>query len=142
LLDLDLNMTSNNECQNSYYQSSVSLQAPVTTISNSSDNVIISIKGVRFINTHEMTFLQTQVANYPDIVWNPHQNLLPVKPSPTWFSDDHAWLRAIYSDGYYGLICADCIEFASSEVAIKKNNGAFVARPYWKLKHKGLEGKY
>ena len=142
LLDLNLNMTSNAGSQINHHQSSISLQTPVTTISNSSNNVITSIKGIKFINTHEMMFLEAQRANYPNIIWNPHHNLSLFKPSLTWFSDDYLWLRAIYSDGFYGLICVDCSEFASNELAIKKNNGAFVVRPYWKLKHKGLEGEY
>ncbi|CAF1541740.1 unnamed protein product [Adineta ricciae] len=122
LLELNLNMVSNTEHQNSHYQSPTSLKTSVTTTSN--------LSKCHYANR----------ANYPDIEWNPHRSLSSTKPSPTWFSDDYPWLRAIYSNGFYGLICADCVEFASSEVAIKKNNGAFVVRPYWKLKHKGLEG--
>ena len=141
LLELNLNMISDAEHQNSHYQSSVSLKTSVTATSSLSNSVTVSIKGVRFINTDELKFLDMHRANYPNIEWNPHRSLSLVKPSPTWFSDDYPWLRAIYSDGYYGLICADCAEFASNEVAIKKNNGAFVVRPYWKLKHKGLEGE-
>jgi hypothetical protein len=88
---------------------------------------------VKFIDAHEMTFVQAPRADHPDIAWNAHYNLTPVRPSPTWFSDDYPWLRAIYSDNYYGSICMDFAEFASSYIAIKKNNGAFVVRPYWKL---------
>ncbi len=119
----------------------VSLPSANNTISNLSDNVITSIKGVRFINAYEMTFVQAHRANYPDIVWNTHEDMSSVKPSPIWFSDEHPWLRAVRTGNQYDLLCLDCAEFASSEMAIRKNNGAFVVRPYWKLKHKGLEGK-
>ena len=66
-------MVSNTESQISRYQNSVSLlQAPVTTISNSSNNVITSIKGIKFINTHEMAFVEVHRANYPNIVYGIH----------------------------------------------------------------------
>ncbi len=48
-----------------------------------SNNAITSIKGVKFISTHEMTFVEAHRVDYPNIVWNPHHNLLSVKPSPT-----------------------------------------------------------
>ena len=136
-LDSNSNTANNYNAQSNYDQPSVSLQSPVNTTSNLSDNVIISIKGVRFINAHEMTFVQAHRANYPNIAWNTDNNLPSVKPSPTWFSSEYRWLRAIRTDNQYGLLCVDCAEFASSEMAIKRNKGAFVVRPYWTLKHKG-----
>jgi hypothetical protein len=134
-------MTDNNETQNDHNQSSTSLQTPINLTSDLSDNFVTSIKGVRFVNAHEMTFIQAHRIKYPDIPWNPHTSLPSAKPSSSWFSNDYPWLRAVRKDNNYGLLCADCAEFASNEMAIKRNNGAFVVRPYWKLKHKGLEGK-
>jgi len=100
-----------------------------------------SIVGVRFINTYELTFVDRQRAKYPHIQWNFSDNLPLVKPSASWFSGDYTWLRAICTEGQYGLLCIDCAEFASDAMAIGRSQGAFVVRPYWKLKRKGLEGK-
>ncbi|CAF4803610.1 unnamed protein product [Rotaria sp. Silwood2] len=138
-LTSDSNTTDNYEAESNYDQPSVSLQSTASTISNLSDNVIISIKGVRFINAPEMTFVQAHRANYPHIVSSTNNKLPSVKPIPTWFSNEYPWLRAIHTDNQYGFLCVDCAEFASSEMVIKRNNDAFVVRPYWKLKHKGLE---
>ncbi|CAF5007681.1 unnamed protein product, partial [Rotaria sp. Silwood1] len=33
----------------------------------------------------------------------------------------------------------DCSEFASDQAKIGRSGGAFIVRPYWKLKHKGIE---
>jgi hypothetical protein len=96
---------------------------------------------VKFINNHEMNFIHAHRNKYPDTPWNSNLKLPIVKPSPTWFTPEYSWLRAVRSNNRYGLVCIDCAEFASSELAIKKNQGAFVVRPYWKSKHKGLEGK-
>lgn len=138
------NVANNNETPNAFNESSVSLKTSINInpMPNLTDNIITSIKGVRFVDSQEMTFVQIHRANHPDIPWNPHDDLLVhIKPSPTWFSSDHPWLRAVRTDDRYGLLCIDCAEFATSEMAIKRNNGAFVVRPNWKLKHKGLEGE-
>ncbi|CAF1302216.1 unnamed protein product [Rotaria sp. Silwood1] len=113
-LDSDSNMTNNYEAQSNYNQPLVSLQSAVNILSNLSDNVITSIKGVRFINAHEMTFVQAHGVKYPHIAWNTNDNLPSVKPSPAWFSNEHPWLRAIRTGNQYGLLCIDCAEFASS----------------------------
>ena len=48
------------------------------------DNVIISIKGVRFLDSYEKAFVQAHRANHPDIPWNPRDDLPPnIKPNPT-----------------------------------------------------------
>ena len=138
------NVPENNETPNAFDESSVSLKTSINInpMSNLTDNIIISIKGVRFVDSHEMTFVQAHRANHPEIPWNPHDDLARhIKPSPTWFSSDHPWLRAVRTNDKYGLLCIDCAEFTTSEMAIRRNNGAFVVRPYWKLKHKGLEGE-
>lgn len=130
------------ETQNENNQLSASSQLSINpTMPDLLDNTITLINGVRFINAQELSFVQTHRSKFPNISWNPHNNLESTKPSPNWFSKDHPWLRAVCKDGSYGLLCVDCAEFASSEMAIKRNNGAFIVRPYWKLKHKGLEGK-
>ncbi|CAF3258021.1 unnamed protein product [Rotaria sp. Silwood2] len=125
-LTSDSNTTDNYEAESNYDQPSVSLQSTASTISNLSDNVIISIKGVRFINAPEMTFVQAHRANYPHIVSSTNNKLPSVKPIPTWFSNEYPWLRAIHTDNQYGFLCVDCAEFASSEMVIKRNNDAFV----------------
>ncbi|CAF5014118.1 unnamed protein product [Rotaria sp. Silwood1] len=105
-----------------------------------------SIVGVRFINSQELSFVDKQRAQYPNIKWYPEQHSKEQqhksihKPSQQWFSDHRPWLRAVCTDNKYGLLCTDCSEFASDQAKIGRSGGAFIARPYWKLKHKGIEG--
>ncbi|CAF4934312.1 unnamed protein product, partial [Rotaria sp. Silwood1] len=141
-LNINSATTNSADTLNNYDQSSSSIliQTPVKTMLDVSNNIVTSIKGVGFINSHEMTITQKQRSNHPDIPWNSNKNLPSAKPSSAWFLTDHPWLRAIRTDNQYGLLCIDCAEFASDEAAIKKSQGAFIVRPYWKLKHKGLEG--
>ncbi|CAF1244464.1 unnamed protein product [Rotaria sp. Silwood1] len=112
-------MTNNNETQCDNNQSTVSSQTS-TKILNQSNKIFVPIKGVRFINSHGIIFLEAHRAKYPHIQWSPPANLPQVKPSPSWFSSDYPWLRAIYSEDHYGLLCIDCVEFASNEMAVKK----------------------
>ena len=105
-----------------------------------------SIPGVIFINTEEVAFVDKQRLAHPDIKWYPdsvdkHQKHKSYhKPSAQWFTRERPWLRAVCSDGRYGLLCTDCSEFGSNSMKIARNGGAFIARPFWKLKHKGIEG--
>ncbi|CAF1103282.1 unnamed protein product [Rotaria sordida] len=133
-LNINSATTNSADTLSNYDQSSSSIliQTPVKTMLDVSNNIVTSIKGVRFINSHEMTIIQKQRSNHPDIPWNSNKNLPSAKPSPAWFSTDHPWLRAIRTDNQYGLLCIDCGEFASNEAAIKKSQGAFIVRPYWK----------
>ncbi|CAF3776542.1 unnamed protein product [Rotaria sordida] len=133
-LNINSATTNSADTLSNYDQSSSSIliQTPVKTMLDVSNNIVTSIKGVRFINSHEMTIIQKQRSNHPDIPWNSNKNLPSAKPSSAWFSTDHPWLRAIRTDNQYGLLCVDCGEFASNEAAIKKSQGAFIVRPYWK----------
>ena len=106
-----------------------------------------SIPGVIFINSEEMSFVDKQRSAHPHIKWYPdcadrHQKHKSChKPSAQWFTRERSWLRAICSDGKYGLICTDCSEFGSNSMKIgRKNGGVFIVRPFWKLKHKGIGG--
>ena len=98
------------------------------------------IEGVKFITTQELNFIDAQREKHPFIKWFTEDKQKQVKPSRQWFSKDHLWLRAVCSDHRYGLLCVDCAEFATDKTLIERNNGAFIVRPYWKLKHKGLHG--
>jgi len=98
------------------------------------------IQDVKFISNHEMKFVDVQRKKYPRIGWFTNDNQKQVKPSATWFSKDHPWLRAVCTENRYGLLCIDCAQLATDKTLIERNNGAFVLRPYWKLKHKGLPG--
>jgi hypothetical protein len=99
-----------------------------------------TIEGVTFINNHELLFVDKQRVRSPSITWFTDGHQEKVRPSRHWFGKDRLWLRAICTNNQYGLICVECAEFASNTTLIERNNGAFIARPYWKLKHKGLEG--
>jgi hypothetical protein len=105
-----------------------------------------SVAGIRFINHQELSFVDKQRTQYPNIEWYPEQRSEEQqhktihKPSKQWFTDHRAWLRAICTDDKYGLLCTDCSEFASDQWKIERSGGAFIVRPYWKLKHKGIEG--
>ncbi|CAF1640730.1 unnamed protein product, partial [Adineta ricciae] len=98
------------------------------------------IEGLKFITTQEITFVDAQLKRYPHVQWFTEDKQERVKPSRHWFTKNYPWLRAVFSGNRYGLLCIDCLEFARDETLIQRNNGAFVVRPYWKLKHKGLEG--
>lgn len=98
------------------------------------------IEGVQFITSNEMTFVDAQLEKHRFINWYTDDKQKQVKPSRQWFTKNYQWLRAVCTDNRYGLICVDCAEFAKDKTLIKRNNGAFVVRPYWKLKHKGLHG--
>jgi len=98
------------------------------------------IEGVKFITNQELNFIDTQREKHPSIQWFTENKQKQVKPSRHWFSTDHSWLRAVCSNHRYGLLCVDCAEFGTDKTLIERNNGAFVVRPYWKLKHKGLQG--
>jgi hypothetical protein len=98
------------------------------------------IEGVKFISSQELNFIDAQRKKYPSIQWFTEDKQKQVKPSRHWFSKDYSWLRAVCSDNRYGLLCVDCMEYATDKTLIERNNGAFIVRPYWKLKHKGLYG--
>lgn len=98
------------------------------------------IEGVKFISLQELNFLEVQREKHPSIQWFSEDKQKKVKPSRHWFSKDYPWLRAVCSGYKYGLLCVDCAEFATDKTLIERANGAFIVRPYWKLKHKGLQG--
>lgn len=98
------------------------------------------IEGVKFITDHELNFIDAQREKHPSIQWFTEDKQKRAKPSSQWFSKDYVWLRAVCSNNRYGLLCIDCAEFATDKTLIERNNGAFIVRPYWKLKHKGLCG--
>ncbi len=99
-----------------------------------------NIQGVNFITNQELKLIDTQRENHSSTIWFTDDKQIKVKPSRHWFSKDRQWLRAICTEHRYGLLCMDCIEFATNQTLIKRSNGAFVLRPYGKLKHKGLDG--
>jgi hypothetical protein len=99
-----------------------------------------NIEGVKFITNHELKFIDAQREKYPAIEWFTDDKQKQVKPSRHWFSKDHQWLRAICTENRYGLLCIDCAKFATDKTLIERNHGAFILRPYWKLKHKGFYG--
>ena len=99
------------------------------------------IHGVRFISTNELKLVDKQREKYPFIKWFGEGKQKQVKPSRLWFSKCRQWLRAVCTEGRYGLLCIDCAEYATNKTLIERNSGAFVVRPYWTLKHKGLDGK-
>jgi hypothetical protein len=74
-----------------------------------------NIQGVKFITNHELKLIDTQRENHSSTSWFTDDNQKQVRPM-------------------------DCIKFATNETLIKRSNGAFILRPYWKLKHKGLDG--
>jgi hypothetical protein len=105
-----------------------------------------SISGVIFINSEELSFVDKQRSAQPHIKWYPDNvdqyqlHKLHDKPSSQWFTRERPWLRAVCSDGKYGLLCTDCSKFGSDLMKIARNGGAFIVRPFWKLRHKGIEG--
>ena len=107
-----------------------------------------SIPGVVFINSDEFSFVEKQHLAHPNIKWYPdsidkyQKHKCYHKPSAQWFTRERPWLRAVCSDGQYGLLCTDCSEFSSNSMKIARNAGAFIVRPFWKLKHKGIEGMW
>ncbi len=103
--------------------------------------VKISIPGVQFITDQELKFVDQQRSLLNDDIWLPDGAVGKSKPSPTWFTAARAiWLRAIYSEKKYGLLCIICAQEAKCNSRLVKNKGAFISHPYWKLLHKGLEG--
>ncbi|CAF4195710.1 unnamed protein product, partial [Rotaria sordida] len=84
------------------------------------------IEGVKFITTQELNFIDAQREKYPSIQWFTEDKQKKVKPSRHWFSKDHLWLRAVCSNGIYGLLCVDCGEFATNKTLIERSNGAFI----------------
>lgn len=93
---------------------------------------------MKFITVQESTFVDAQREKHPSIQWFTEGNQKQVKPSRHWFSKEHLWLPTVCSNHSYGLLCVDCAEFATNKTLIDRNNGAFIVRPYWRLKHKGL----
>jgi hypothetical protein len=98
------------------------------------------IEGVKFITTSELQFIDPQRKKCPSAHWFTEDKQKQSKPSRHWFSKEQKWLRAICTENRYGLLCVVCAEYATNTTLIGRNNGAFILRPYWKLKHKGLEG--
>lgn len=138
--------TEDSDCNICIADSNMSVQYKHTD-TNRPPIITKSIAGVHFINSQELFFVDKQRVQYPHIKWYPHehskeeQNKTNYKPSKHWFTEHRNWLRAVCTDNKYGLLCTDCSEFGSDQVKIERNGGAFVARPYWKLRHKGIEGK-
>ncbi len=98
------------------------------------------IEGVKFITTEEMKLIDAQRDKYPLISWFTQDKQKQVNPIRHWFTKEHQWLRAVCTENRYGVVCVDCAEYATGKALIERNNGAFILRPYWKLKHKGLDG--
>ena len=107
-----------------------------------------SIPGVVFINSEELSFVDKQRSAHPRIKWyqdsgdkyQKHKSY--DRPSNRWFTRERPWLRAVHSNGKYGLLCTDRSELNSDSLKIARNGGAFIVRPYWKLRHKGIEGMF
>ncbi len=138
-------MTTDDEGEDSEVENDLVL-TPLTTQSVANITPIRSlimfkhIEGVKFITNEELNFIDSQREKHPSIQWFTEDKQKQVKPSRHWFSKDHLWLRAVCSNHRYGLLCIDCAQFANDKTLIERNNGAFIVRPYWKLKHKGLYG--
>jgi hypothetical protein len=98
------------------------------------------IHGVTFITAQELHFVDQQREKYLHIGWFTEDKQEKAEPSRLWFREEYPWLRAVCTENQYGLLCIDCSEFANDNTMIERCRGAFVIRPYWKLKHKGLEG--
>lgn len=98
------------------------------------------IPGVTFITAQELHFVDQQREKYPHIGWFTEDKQEKAKPSRLWFTNEYPWLRAVCTENQYGLLCIDCSEFANDKMMIERSRGAFVIRPYGKLKHKGLKG--
>jgi len=99
------------------------------------------IEGVKFITSSELKFVDEQRKKYPSISWFTEDKQKLSEPRSNWFANmDRRWLRAICTKNRYGLLCVDCAEYATDSTLIKRINGAFILRPYWKLKQKGLFG--
>ncbi|CAF1062015.1 unnamed protein product [Didymodactylos carnosus] len=101
------------------------------------------LPNIPFINDQEAALLDAKRRKYAHLPWyatEKQQLQMLRKPSPLWFPE-RPWLRAVCTENkYYGLLCIDCIEFAKDEFHIERSSGAIICSPYWKLKHKGLEG--
>ena len=99
------------------------------------------LPGVQFITDQELKFIDQQRLLRRDDFWFPDNATGKSKPSNTWFTEKRSiWLRAVCSENKYGLLCVVCAQEAKCESRLKKNKGAFISHPYWKLEHKGLEG--
>ncbi|CAF4518707.1 unnamed protein product [Rotaria sp. Silwood2] len=146
----DTSSDSDSESQNSNYCRPTTanvIQKQTIDIDNPDRPITTSfLSGVIFINIHEMHFIDEQRAKHPHIPWYPRnfkqhkKQKINYKPSSNWFTKERQWLRAVCSNGNYGLLCTYCSEFASDKLKIERSDGAFVVRPFWKLKHKGIEG--
>ncbi len=101
----------------------------------------VFLPGVEFISDYELKFVDQQRYRLQDKVWLPGGGGGESKPSQSWFTGARStWLRAVYSNNKYGLICVICAKGAKDDSRIMKNQGSFISRPYWKLLHQGLEG--
>jgi hypothetical protein len=126
-------------CDNDTNLSQISVQNIENVLPSRPATMSKFIYGVRFISTSELKLVDKQREKYPLMKWFTEDKQKKVKPSQQWFKN-HQWLRAICTENRYGLLCIDCAEFATNKSSIERNDGAFVVRPYWKLKHKGLDG--
>ena len=129
--------TSENQHMNDVETSTVSNYPPI----NRPPCVKISLPGVRFITDRELRFIDEQRVLLKGNLWLPSDTVGNSKPSQTWFTESRAtWLRAVYSEKKYGLLCIVCAQEAKCKSRLIKNKGSFVSHPYWKLAHKGLDG--
>ncbi|CAF1422697.1 unnamed protein product, partial [Rotaria sordida] len=75
----------------------------------------ISLPGVQFITDRELKFVDQQRSLLNDNVWLPDGAAGKSKPSSTWFTAARAtWLRAVYSEKKYGLLCIICAQEAKT----------------------------
>jgi hypothetical protein len=103
----------------------------------------VSLPGVQFITDWELKFVDEQRLLLKDNAWLPNGFTGKSKPSRTWFTEIRStWLRAVYSEKKYGLLCIVCAKEAKCESRLIRNQGSFISHPYWKLLHKGLDGNF
>lgn len=101
----------------------------------------IPVPGVIFITDRELRFIDEQRASTKDNFWLPNDSVGNSKPSRTWFTETRkTWLRAVYSEKKYGLLCIVCAQEAACNLRLIRNRGAFISHPYWKLYRKGVAG--
>ncbi|CAF1459175.1 unnamed protein product [Rotaria sordida] len=101
----------------------------------------VFLSGVKFITDFELQFVDQQRISLQDNVWLPSGAGGNSKPSRTWFTEERSqWLRAVYSEKKYGVLCIICAQEAKCESRLMKSKGSFISRPYWTLLHQGLEG--
>lgn len=117
-------------------------QSTITVPINRPQCTKVFLPGVIFISNYELKFVDQQRYRLNDEAWLPNGAGGECKPSPSWFLETRSkWLRAVYSEKKYGLICITCAKAAKDYSRIMKNQGSFISHPYWKLLHQGLEGK-